>query len=129
MLSLRLTRLPMSRKSRPDVKQFTCIHCRSQVPTQSYGTRHRNHCPQCLWSRHVDEETGDRRSPCTQPMKPISIAIRDDGEWSLIHRCTGCGTLRTNRIAGDDHELSLLSLALRPLAQAPFPIDDLRPGF
>ncbi len=54
--------------------------------------------------RIVDEETGDRRSPCTQPMKPIGIAIRDDGEWSLIHRCTGCHTLRTNRIAGDDHE-------------------------
>ena len=119
----------MSRKTRPDVKHFTCIHCKSHVPTQSYGTRHRNHCPHCLWSRHVDEETGDRRSPCTQPMKPIGIAIRDDGEWSLIHRCTGCHTLRTNRIAGDDHELSLLSLALRPLAQAPFPIDDLRPGY
>ena len=77
---------------------------------------------------YVDEEAGDRRCPCRQGMKPIGIAIRDDGEWSLIHKCAGCGQLRTNRIAGDDHELSLLSLALRPLALAPFPIDDLRPG-
>ncbi|MCZ6836189.1 MAG: RNHCP domain-containing protein [Planctomycetota bacterium] len=116
----------MSRKSRPDSKGFTCIHCRTPVPGTSYGTKHRNHCPGCLWSRHVDDEIGDRRSPCTQPMEPIGVAIRDDGEWTLIHKCLGCGMLRTNRIAGDDRELSLLSLALRPLAQAPFPIDDLR---
>ncbi len=119
----------MSRKSRHDASDFTCIHCRGHVPGKSYGTRHRNHCPHCLWSRHVDDEAGDRHSPCRQPMKPIGIAIRDDDEWTLIHKCAGCGQLRTNRIAGDDHELSLLSLALRPLVRAPFPIDDLRPGF
>lgn len=121
--------IPMSRKARPDRSGFTCIHCRHDVPGQSWGTRHRNHCPRCLWSRHVDDEPGDRRSPCGQPMQPIGISLREDGEWSLIHRCTGCRLLRVNRIAGDDHELALLSLALRPLAQAPFPIDDLRPSW
>ena len=60
--------------------------------------------------------------------KYARFMIPTDGEWTLIHKCAVCGHLRTNRIAGDDHELSLLSLALRPLARAPFPIDDLRPG-
>jgi len=58
-------------------------------------------------------------------MEPIGIDVRGDGEWAIIHRCTGCGVLRTNRIAGDDSELSLLHLALRPLSRAPFPLGEI----
>lgn len=56
-------------------------------------------------------------------MRAVSVEVREDGEWAIIHRCTGCGILRTNRIAGDDLERSLLQLALRPLTNLPFPID------
>lgn len=62
-------------------------------------------------------------------MTPIGIEVRTgqhSGEWSIIHRCAGCGVIRVNRIAGDDSERSLLALALRPLASPAFPIDDLR---
>jgi len=55
-------------------------------------------------------------------MEPIAIAVRDEGEWVIIHHCTCCGLLRPNRIAGDDHELALLKLALRPLSDPPFPL-------
>lgn len=113
----------MSRKSRPDNAGFTCIHCRRQIPTTSYGTKHRNHCPLCLWSRHVDDEPGDRRCACRSPMEPVALEVRRDGEWAIVHRCAGCSTLKTNRIAGDDHELALLALALKPLANPPFPLD------
>lgn len=113
----------MSRKSRPDSGTYTCIHCKRSVSTNSYGTKHRNHCPHCLWSRHVDDEPGDRRCPCRAPMEPVALEVRRDSEWAIVHRCTGCGTLKTNRIAGDDHELALLALALRPLANPPFPLD------
>lgn len=102
---------------------FTCVHCKCAVPYQSFGTRQRNHCPACLWSRHVDDKVGDRRSPCAQPMEPISIASRADGEWSIVHKCVGCGQLRTNRIAGDDDEIVLLSLVLRPISAPAFPLD------
>ncbi|MCA9311903.1 MAG: RNHCP domain-containing protein [Phycisphaerales bacterium] len=112
----------MSRKSRRD-SGFTCIHCRQTIDQETYGTRHRNHCPRCLWSRHVDDEPGDRRCPCRAPMSPVGVEVRRDGEWAIIHRCTGCSTLRTNRIAGDDAELALLQLALRPLVHPPFPLD------
>lgn len=118
----------MSRKSRPDLQGFQCLRCKHAVPHQSFGTHHRNHCPLCLWSRHLDEEPGDRGCPCAQPMEPVAIEVRRDGEWSIVHRCTGCGLLRTNRIAGDDRELSLLSLALRPLAKPAFPLDILNPA-
>lgn len=62
-------------------------------------------------------------------MRPIGIEVRDGehvGEWAMIHRCTACGALKTNRIAGDDSERALLALALRPLAQPAFPLDDPR---
>ncbi|MEX2217208.1 MAG: RNHCP domain-containing protein [Phycisphaerales bacterium] len=107
---------------------FTCIHCRAPIPGAAWGTKHRNHCPRCLWSRHLDEEPGDRLSPCRAPMEPIAIEVRRDGEWAVIHRCTGCGRLAVNRIAGDDHELALLALALRPIANPAFPLDSLVKG-
>lgn len=108
---------------------FTCIHCKRPVSGSAWGTQHRNHCPACLFSRHVDEQVGDRQSPCRREMTPIGIEVRTrqhSGEWSIIHRCAGCGVIRVNRIAGDDSERSLLALALRPLASPAFPIDDLR---
>lgn len=114
--------MPIHRQTSPD---FTCIRCRSAVSTHAFGTRHRNHCPLCLWSRHLDEQPGDRRSACRAAMEPVAVEVRDGGEWAIIHRCTGCHELRTNRIAGDDAELALLQLALRPLANPPFPLDHL----
>jgi hypothetical protein len=116
----------MSHKSRPDTGGFTCIHCKLDVCGVAWGTSHRNHCPACLWSRHVDHEPGDRANACRAPMEPIGIEVRHDGEWAIIHRCRACHALRTNRIAGDDHELALLALALRPIANPAFPIDSIR---
>ncbi|MFG0284144.1 MAG: RNHCP domain-containing protein [Phycisphaerales bacterium JB039] len=113
----------MAHKSRRDERGFTCVNCRRPIPGVSFGTRHRNHCPFCLWSRHLDDEPGDRRAPCAQPMEPIGVEVRADGEWAIIHRCRGCGLIRTNRIAGDDREMALLALALRPLARPAFPLD------
>jgi hypothetical protein len=56
-------------------------------------------------------------------MVPIAVSDRKKGEWELVHRCNACGTIRINRIAGDDSETSLVALALRPLTSLPFPID------
>jgi hypothetical protein len=56
-------------------------------------------------------------------MEPIAVSVRGDGEWVLVHRCMGCDELRLNRTAGDDNPLLLLRLAVKPLAQTPFPIE------
>jgi hypothetical protein len=66
--------------------------------------------------------TGDRRSGCRAIMEPIAVWVKRDGEWAVVHRCRQCGKLTANRIAGDDNEVALVSLALRPLAQPPFPL-------
>jgi len=106
---------------------FVCEHCGQFVPSAGDGTEHRNHCPRCLWSRHLDLRPGDRRSPCRDLMEPIAVWVQPNGEWSVVHRCRRCSAVRTNRIAGDDSEVALMSLAVRPLARPAFPLDRLYP--
>ena len=119
----------MSRDQRTGARRrgadsFRCRHCRLDVSLTAPGTRHRNHCPSCLWSRHVDDDVpGDRDADCAGSMEPIAVCVRENGEWALIHRCGGCSTVRVNRIAGDDNPLMLMRLAVRPLAQPPFPLE------
>ncbi|NLU68005.1 RNHCP domain-containing protein [Streptomyces sp. HNM0574] len=96
---------------------FRCAGCRLDVPFRAPGTAHRNHCPHCLASRHVDGRVpGDRAAGCGGPMSALTLSVRDDGEWLLVHRCLTCGVLKANRVAGDDNARALLRLALRPLA-------------
>ena len=109
-------------RQRRAARTFVCDHCGHHVPRNAPGTRHRNHCPVCLWSIHVDHAPGDRAAACRGSMQPIAIEVRPNGEWALIHRCTACHALKINRIAGDDDEHALLKLALRPLTQLPFPL-------
>jgi len=100
---------------------FTCANCGRWVLPAETGVMHRNHCPECLWSRHVDLRTGDRMSVCRGLMEPIGIWIKGDGEWSLIHRCVKCGFIRANRIAADDSRTQLMTLAVKPVTMLPFP--------
>jgi len=64
----------------------------------------------------VDLGIGDRRCACRGPMEPIAVWVRSDGEWAIVRRCRRCGRLRSNRVAGDDNEIALMSLA-----EPPFP--------
>ncbi len=74
-------------------------------------------------SHRFDDSPGDRAADCGSLMEPIAISVRGDGEWVIVHRCTGCDALHLNRAAGDDNPLLLLRLAVKPLAQPPFPIE------
>lgn len=88
-----------------------------------HGSRHRNHCPACLWSVHADDSPGDRGAGCGGLMEPIAVWVRGGGEWALVHRCERCAGLHSNRVAGDDSPLALMSLAVRALASPPFPLE------
>jgi hypothetical protein len=90
---------------------FRCRHCKLMVGQPPSGGRHRNHCPYCLYSRHVDEHTpGDRASACGASMAPEGVFTRPDGEQALVHRCLGCGIVRHNRLAADDLDVLVLDL-------------------
>ena len=107
---------------------FACRHCGTRVSWEGAGSAHRNHCPNCLYSLHLDLEPGDRAADCGALMEPVALWVRKKGEWALIHRCLDCGVLSSNRIAADDNPALLLSLAARPLAAPPFPLDRLIDG-
>ncbi len=104
-------------------EEFVCRHCGKTVKPEGAGTDHRNHCPNCLYSLHLDNEPGDRASDCGGKMEPIAVWVRKGGEWALIHRCTRCGALSSNRIAADDNPMMLMSIAMRPISQPPFPLE------
>jgi hypothetical protein len=105
-------------------KDFICDNCKKSVKTSNLiGTKNRNHCPSCLWSKHVDLKiSGDRKAKCNFLMKPIGLTfkkVKTDkyatyklGELMLIHVCTNkkCGKISINRIAGDDDEKSILKV-------------------
>ena len=106
----------------PCEKSFTCRVCGALVTPEDAGSAHRNHCPHCLCSLHVDNQPGDRASLCRGIMEPIGVWVRKNGEWAIIHRCRSCGKLISNRIAADDNSALLLSIAVKPLASPPFPL-------
>ncbi|MFB7032818.1 RNHCP domain-containing protein, partial [Streptomyces sp. NPDC056295] len=90
---------------------FRCASCRLDVPLTAPGTAHRNHCPTCLASLHVDRRIpGDRDADCRGRMEALGLSVRPDGEWMIIHECVSCGELSVNRIAGDDNPLALVRL-------------------
>ena len=90
---------------------FTCGHCGRHVGPLPSGGRNRNHCPFCLYSRHVDaERSGDRASPCKGLMEPIGVFERPNGEEVIVHRCVKCGFERFNRVGADDDEAQVAAL-------------------
>ena len=110
---------------------FECLHCRQWVPTGGpMGTRHRNHCPFCLWSRHVDRQTsGDRGARCGGTMQPVGLTFKGEetdkygrprqGEIMIIHQCEECGRLSINRLAADDNLTEVQKVFDRSMAMEP----------
>ena len=71
-------------KNHPCNDSFTCKVCGRLVTPDAAGTDHRNHCPNCLSSLHVDIEPGDREADCGGIMEPIAVWVRGKGEWAII---------------------------------------------
>lgn len=93
-------------------ESFICDNCGKKVKPVKYGGSYRNHCPYCLWSKHVDMDTpGDRQNDCQGLMEPRGVFTRRTGEYVLVHKCVKCGFERYNRIAGDDDFKKICSLS------------------
>ena len=100
---------------------FRCKHCHNYVSTDPAlsGVNNRNHCPYCLYSRHLDlYQAGDRLAACKEKMRPVALTLkqtrkkygRDQGELMLVHQCIDCGSISINRIAADDDAETILSI-------------------
>ncbi|OPC84399.1 RNHCP domain protein [Embleya scabrispora] len=107
----------------PRVDTFKCVRCGLTVTTVDPAGDRRNHCPSCLHSRHVVDHVEGGPSECGARMSPISIAVLRNGDWMLVHRCIRCDELTSSAIAPDDNQLILIRMAVRPLAQPPFPLE------
>ena len=101
-------------RTHPCTDSFICKNCGWPVVSAGAGSSHRNHCPNCLYSVNLDNSPGDRESDCHGRMEPIGVWVRKNGEWAVIHRCTVCGKISSNRAAADDNPMKLMALAMRP---------------
>lgn len=73
------------KKFQRTIENFTCEHCGQKVQ----GSGYTNHCPKCLWSKHVDVNPGDRLSNCQGMMKPIDAYFTKD-KWRIVQECEKC---------------------------------------
>jgi len=99
----------MSTTFRRCKEDFDCLRCGASVAGDGYT----NHCPRCLWSRHVDVNPGDRSADCGGMMEPIGLEQRR-GKQLLLHRCTRCGLERRNRRSENDDFEAILQVSAKP---------------
>lgn len=88
------------------IEDFVCEKCGTAVA----GTGYTNHCPKCLYSKHVDVNPGDRANSCGGIMKPAGLEM-DHGEYIILHVCEKCGEKKKNKTAKNDDPEALIKLA------------------
>lgn len=96
----------MEPKFQRTIEDFHCDNCGSFVK----GSGYTNHCPKCLWSKHVDTFPGDRANDCKGMMQPIAIASKN-GKYRILHYCLICKTERWNNSAEADSFDRILEVA------------------
>ena len=57
-------------------ENFICENCGKNVSKLVYSSR--DHCPYCLYSKHVDINPGNRSNECKGLLKPIGIEKHKD---------------------------------------------------
>lgn len=96
----------MAKRFQRRVEDFLCLHCGRAVAGDGFT----NHCPSCLWSRHVDRLPGDRAADCGGAMAPVAVESTRDGQV-LTHRCQRCGHEKRNRASAADDFRAILAVA------------------
>ena len=89
-------------------ENFICEHCNNNVNRLGYTAR--DHCPNCLYSKHVDINPGDRANECKGLLKPIGIEKFKD-TYKIIYKCEKCGQLHKNKMANDDNMDLIIELS------------------
>jgi hypothetical protein len=95
-----------SQKFLKNKENFVCEKCGATVAGNGYT----NHCPECLWSKHVDIFPGDRSEKCGGMMEPIRVE-KKSGEYIIIHKCQKCGVEKPNKAVKEDNFQMLLQIA------------------
>ena len=89
---------------------FICENCNKNVNKLNYTAR--DHCPFCLYSKHVDMNPGDRLNSCKGSMEPIGVE-KFKSKYKIIYRCKKCGQLHKNIMAEDDDINMIIELSVK----------------
>ena len=92
-------------------ENFICENCHSEVNKLNYTAR--DHCPYCLYSKHVDIMPGDRENDCKGLLEPIKIE-KFKNTYKIIYKCQKCHELHKNIIANDDDMNLIIELSKNP---------------
>ena len=82
-------------------EEFICENCGAKVKKLGYSCR--NHCPICLYSKHVDINPGDREEKCHGMLEPIGLEISNKKG----------GAIRKNKAAEDDNMDLIIKLSVK----------------
>ena len=96
----------MGKKFQRQKEDFICENCGNIV----IGNGFTNHCPVCLYSKHVDINPGDRLAACHGLMEPIGFETKSSG-YVIIHRCKKCNHEKKNKFSKNDNFEVLLKLS------------------
>ncbi len=86
-----------SKRFQKTVEAFVCENCGQTVT----GSGYTNHCPACLWSKHVDVQPGDRAENCSGMMQPVGVE-KKSSKYRILQRCLNCGKEKWNKVSKDD---------------------------
>ncbi len=90
-------------------EEFVCEKCGMKVEKLKYSAR--DHCPFCLYSKHVDVFPGDRKNKCKGLLVPIGIE-KYRNTYKIIYKCEKCNNIHKNIIADDDAFDKIIELSL-----------------
>ena len=88
-------------------EDFECEVCGARIKGDGYT----DHCPVCLWGKHVDDKIpGDRAAECQGLLEPTS-AIYQKGRFKINYKCQKCRHEFAVREDKNDSRERLLELA------------------
>ena len=91
------------------IEDFTCDNCETFVQGDGYT----DHCPTCLYSKHVDINPGDRNCDCCGPMKPMAAEVRKD-DYKIHYECEKCGHEHKVKSSPNDNFDIIVKLVGKP---------------
>ncbi|MDD3678765.1 MAG: RNHCP domain-containing protein [Patescibacteria group bacterium] len=98
----------MTKRFKRTVENFKCENCGVEV----FGNGYTDHCPECLWGKHVDIYPGDRAARCGGAMKPIGIEVIG-GRYRIRYLCQKCDHEFVIHSAKNDNFEEILKITKR----------------
>jgi uncharacterized protein YlaI len=98
----------MGKKFQRTIENFICENCGATVVGDGYT----DHCPFCLWGRHVDINPGDRAADCGGPMEPAAVSYKKK-EIRIEYQCQKCEHRFTVKMAKNDNMDAVIELGAK----------------